>query len=81
MGRYNSSVYRIRRRQLFFPDPSMPNSRAALAELEENYDALASTGRAWYVFEGFTNPDIFIQGALNDTNKRLISKQKQKSDR
>lgn len=86
MGRYNSSVYRVRplmqvvekdhtgvsvantrRRQLFFPDPSMPNSRAAacraaLAELEESYDALASTNRAWYVFEGFTNPDIFIEG-------------------
>ena len=61
------SVANTRRRQLFFPDPSMPNSRAAacraaLAELEKSYDALASTNRAWYVFEGFTNPDIFIEG-------------------
>ena len=61
------SVKNTRRRQLFFPDPGMPNSRAeacraALAELEENYDALLPTNRAWYVFEGFTNPDIFIEG-------------------
>ena len=45
------SVANAKRRQLFFPDPSMPNSRAAacraaLAELEESYDTLASTGRA-----------------------------------
>ena len=61
------SVTNAKRRRLFFPDPSMSNSReatcrAALAELEENYDALLPTNRAWYVFEGFTNPDIFIEG-------------------
>lgn len=61
------SVTNTMRRQLFFPDPNSPASRAeacraALAELEKSYDALASTNRAWYVFEGFTNPDIFIEG-------------------
>lgn len=62
-----ASVTNIRRWQLFFPNPDLPNSRAevcraALAELEESYDALVPTNRAWYVFEGFTNPDIFIEG-------------------
>lgn len=62
-----AGVANAKRRQLFFPDPNSPASRAeacraALAELEKSYDALASTNRAWYIFEGFTNPDIFIEG-------------------
>lgn len=31
-------------------------------ELEDNYDKLCAAGGCWYVFEGFTNPDIFIEG-------------------
>ena len=62
-----TSVANVKRQQLFFPNANMSNSRAeacraALAELEESYDALLPTNRAWYVFEGFTNPDIFIEG-------------------
>jgi hypothetical protein len=34
----------------------------AKAELENNYDKLTAADRPWYMFEGFTNPDIFIEG-------------------
>jgi hypothetical protein len=34
----------------------------ARAALEENYDKLSPTSRKWYVFEGHTYPDIFIEG-------------------
>ena len=58
------SVANVKRQQLFSPDA---NSRTeacqeALAALEEHYDTLAPSTRAWYVFEGFTNPDVFIEG-------------------
>lgn len=34
----------------------------AQSELEANYDALCDSSKAWYIFEGFTSPDIFIEG-------------------
>ncbi len=34
----------------------------AIAELEMKYDTLTAKDRPWYMFEGFTNPDIFIEG-------------------
>ena len=34
----------------------------AKSELENNYDKLTAADRPWYMFEGFTNPDIFIEG-------------------
>ena len=36
--------------------------REAIQLLEDNYDNLSSTSRDWYIFEGFTHPDIFIEG-------------------
>ena len=36
--------------------------KRAKRELEEKYGELTSSSRAWFVFEGFTNPDIFIEG-------------------
>ncbi len=33
----------------------------ARAALEKNYDALSPTSRKWYIFEGYTYPDIFIE--------------------
>ena len=52
---------------LFFPAPKNPNGRAeacmeALAALENVYDSLAPSDRHWFLFEGFTHPDIFIEG-------------------
>lgn len=34
----------------------------AIMELEAKYDTLNPADRMWYLFEGFTNPDIFIEG-------------------
>lgn len=31
-------------------------------ELNSNYNYLTAAGKEWYVFEGFTAPDIFIEG-------------------
>ncbi len=63
----DSNIKNEKRKALFFPDPEKPNSRAAacqeaLAALEETYDTLLPSDRHWYVFEGFTHPDIFIEG-------------------
>lgn len=62
-----TSVNNEKRRALYFSNPDTPNSRAvtcqeALAALEEGYNTLSASSRAWYVFEGFTSPDIFIEG-------------------
>ena len=56
-----------KRNALFFPNPKNPNQRAeacleALAALEEDYRTLSPNSRQWYLFEGFTHPDIFIEG-------------------
>ena len=63
-----ADVKNEKRKALFFSDPEKPDCRAiacqeALALLEETYDTLSPNGTPWYVFEGFTNPDIFIEGA------------------
>lgn len=63
----DSNVKNSKRKELFFPDPDTPNRRAtvcqeALALLEETYDTLLPDDKRWYIFEGFTHPDIFIEG-------------------
>lgn len=52
------------RLDLFFGKPEVRQSahEKAKAELEANYDALTAKNRPWYRFEGYTNPDIFIEG-------------------
>lgn len=52
------------RADLFFKDADTREAARlkARSELEENYDKLTSNSRKWYIFEGFTNPDIFIEG-------------------
>ena len=62
----NAVVKNSKRRQLCIPEKENPNSREdayeeAIKALHKNYDKLTPTSRAWYVFEGFTNPDIFIE--------------------
>lgn len=54
------SVANTKRRELFNHDPAV--CQEALALLEEEYPNLEHSNRAWYVFEGFTAPDIFIEG-------------------
>ena len=52
------------RLELFFgaPDVRQAACEQAKAELEKKYDTLTAQSRPWYMFEGFTNPDIFIEG-------------------
>lgn len=52
------------RQNLFYGSQAERNEACAKActELEQNYDRITATDRPWYVFEGFTNPDIFIEG-------------------
>lgn len=52
------------RRRLFFGAPSERCSACekAKALMEEYYDSLQPNSRPWYMFEGYTNPDIFIEG-------------------
>lgn len=59
-------IKNAKRRDLCIPDKENQKSRQracedAIKELNKNYDNLSPTSRAWYVFEGFTNPDIFIE--------------------
>ena len=54
-----------KRLDLFFGTPDVRRAayEKAKAELELKYDSLTDRCRLpWYVFEGFTNPDIFIEG-------------------
>ena len=52
------------RQELFFGDKNMRKElcEKAKEELSMNYDSLTAKDRPWYIFEGFTNPDIFIEG-------------------
>lgn len=64
---HTSDVKHEKRKALFFPDPEHPNGRAeacmeALVSLENVYDSLSPRDRHWFLFEGFTHPDIFIEG-------------------
>lgn len=64
---HTSDVKNEKRKALFFPDPENPNGRAetcmeALVSLENVYDSLSPHDRHWFLFEGFTHPDIFIEG-------------------
>jgi hypothetical protein len=34
----------------------------AIMEIEKIYDSLPSETRKWFIFEGFTHPDIYIEG-------------------
>lgn len=56
-----------KRKTLCIPDKNNPNSRMeardeAIAELDRTYEHMTASCRAWYVFEGFTCPDIYIEG-------------------
>ena len=64
---HTADVKNEKRKALFFPDPENPNGRAeacmeALAALENAYDSLSPSDRHWFLFEGSTHPDIFIEG-------------------
>lgn len=52
------------RSKLFLGEPDVRQAACekAKAELEAKYDTLTVQDRPWYIFEGFTNPDIFIEG-------------------
>ena len=52
------------RLDLFFGEPDVRQAacKKAKAELETDYDALTAKDRPWYMFEGYTTPDIFIEG-------------------
>lgn len=52
------------RGELFYGEKSVREAARlrARALLEAQYDTLSSACRRWYVFEGFTHPDIFIEG-------------------
>lgn len=52
------------RLELFFGEPDIRHAACerAKAELEAKYDKLTARSRPWYMFEGFTHPDIFIEG-------------------
>ena len=52
------------RRMLFFGDEDERREACenAKAQLEAKYDTLTFADRPWYVFEGFSCPDIFIEG-------------------
>ena len=58
------NVTGFNRLDLFFGEQEKrENARIkARMELEKHYDTLTSADRPWYMFEGFTNPDIFIEG-------------------
>ena len=64
---HTADVKNEKRKALFFPAPENPNGRAeacmeALVALENVYDSLSPSDRHWFLFEGFTHPDIFIEG-------------------
>ena len=64
---HTADIKNEKRKALFFPAPENPNRRAeacmeALAALENVYDSLSPSDRHWFLFEGFTHPDIFIEG-------------------
>ena len=50
----------INRKELYSGDTNA--LKRAHDELEENYASLSASSKEWYIFEGFTNPDIFIEG-------------------
>ena len=52
------------RLELFFGEPNVRQSTCEKAKsgLEAKYDTLTAQDRPWYIFEGYTNPDIFIEG-------------------
>lgn len=58
------SVKGSNRQNLFYGDETTRNEACASAKnaLELNYDRLTATDHPWYLFEGFTKPDIFIEG-------------------
>ena len=63
----NAVIRNEKRRRLCIPDTENINSRKeardeAIAELLKAYDDITASCKAWYVFEGFSNPDIFIEG-------------------
>ena len=59
-----ASVKGEKRCALFFGNAREREDACKMAkrELEEKYGDLTPSSRSWYVFEGFTNPDIFIEG-------------------
>ena len=60
----SEDIRNVRRKQLLCGDLNSRNAARleALKELDTHYEDLQPTDRAWYIFEGFTCPDIFIEG-------------------
>ena len=52
------------RRQLCLGSPEEREKARIEAKrlLEQQYDILLPSSRCWFIFEGFTNPDIYIEG-------------------
>ncbi len=60
-------IENAKRKQLCISDGKNMNCRSeacdeAITELNKAYDSMDASCKAWYVFEGFSNPDIFIEG-------------------
>ena len=53
------------RRQLCLGSPDKREKARIDAKrlLEQQYNSLLPSSRCWFVFEGFTNPDIYIEGS------------------
>ena len=61
---YYKSIKNKDRAQLFSADPNIRKVKQAEAIkcLNDQYENLSANSRNWFVFEGFTQPDIFIEG-------------------
>lgn len=44
------------------PDIRMSTCKEAIEELNRMYNSLTPSSKLWFIFEGYTNPDIFIEG-------------------
>ena len=52
------------RRKLFFGSETEKNNtaNAAKAIIEKEYDQINQQSKGWYIFEGYTHPDVFLEG-------------------
>ena len=53
-----------KRKKLIYGDDNERKAagQEAQRELDKHYDSLIASYKPWYIFEGFTYPDIFIEG-------------------
>ncbi len=63
----NAEIKNSNRRKLCIPDSENVDSRKeamekALFELDKAYDNMTPSSKDWFIFEGYTCPDIFIEG-------------------